>query len=597
MGLGILEDHKLEHVPGTANVLEDGRSRQEEQVQTRDANLKYDKTGKILLVPQPSDDPNDPLNWPLWQRDLIVAILSLLSVIAATLSPLLAANTFSLTIYFRRNFTDMALLTGYHLLGVGFAGFLFVPSARIWGKRHLYLLGAIVVIFSSAWGGASGRNYKSLLWARIFQGVGLAPFEALVNASVGDLYCVHERGIRMALSNLALFGGAFFTPVLAGKISSTMGYAWTFYFVAIFTAAMLPLLFFLSPETTYKREQRFDIDTMGNLVDLDHSAPVTKEGEVLESSAGTSGELERAGNGTEATNVQGASDQMQPRTKVTWKKSLLPFNGRHTDERYLHLLLRPFSLFLHPGILWACLIQGTLIGWTVMIGVVLAGIMMGPPLWFGEVETGYMYTGAFVGALLGFVLCGLLSDWSASFFTRLNHGVYEPEFRMFLVLPQLVLGCAGLYGFGWTSADAFKYSWFWPDFFFAIEVAGMVCGAVASALYIVDAHRDMSVEGFTCLLVFKNIFSFALTFKGFEWIVSGHIKPVFIAIASVQVGICMLTVPMYIFGKKSRSFFHRHNIYFKLTDAIADKIMIPLDWIGSKVVFWDTNAVGSLLGA
>lgn len=120
----------------------------------------------------------------------------------------------------------MALLTGYHLLGVGFAGFLFVPSARIWGKRHLYLLGTIFVIFSSAWGGGNGKNYKSLLWARIFQGIGLAPFEALVNASVGDLYFVHERGTRMALSNFAVFGGAFFTPVLVGKIADSMGYEW-----------------------------------------------------------------------------------------------------------------------------------------------------------------------------------------------------------------------------------------------------------------------------------------------------------------------------------------------------------------------------------
>ena len=54
----------------------------------------------------------------------------------------------------------------------------------------------------------------------------------------------------------------------------------------------------------------------------------------------------------------------------------------------------------------------------------------------------------------------------------------------------------------------------------------------------------MSVEGFTCLLVFKNIFSFALTFKGFEWIQRGKVQPVFTAVASVQVGICMLTVPM-----------------------------------------------------
>ncbi|KAF1998045.1 MFS general substrate transporter [Amniculicola lignicola CBS 123094] len=563
MGLGILEDHKLEHVPGTALVLEDEARRETEQAVARDASLKYDETGKILLVPQPSDDPNDPLNWPLWKRDGIVFILSLLSVIAATLSPLLAADTVSLAIFvFQRPFTDMALLTGYHLLGVGIAGFLFVPSARIWGKRHLYILGTIIVIISSAWGGSNGKNYKSLLWARIFQGVGLAPFEALVNASVGDLYHVHQRGPRMALSNLALFGGAFFTPVLVGKIADTMGYEWTFWFVAIFAGAMLPLVILFVPETSYKRESRFDIDTMGNLVVPE------EEMDKRARSAQTSEEKDREGE----PEVRGVNGEAMVPVKMTWKQSLMPFNGRYTDEKYLHLLLRPFPLFFHPGILWACLIQGTLIGWTVMIGVVLAGIMLGPPLWFGELETGYMYTGAFIGAVLGFILCGIMSDWSARYLTRLNHGVYEPEFRMILVIPQLILGCAGLYGFGFTSAHAERYGWFWPDFFFALEVMGMVCGAVASALYIVDAHRDMSVEGFTCLLVFKNLFSFGLTFKGFDWIVSGRIKPVFIAIASVQVGVCMLTVPMYVFGKKNRSFFHRHNIFFKGTDWIADKL-------------------------
>jgi len=55
---------------------------------------------------------------------------------------------------------------------------------------------------------------------------------------------------------------------------------------------------------------------------------------------------------------------------------------------------------------------------------------------------------------------------------------------------------------------------------------------------------EMSVEGFTCLLVFKNIFSFGLTFKGFDWIVSSEVKPLFMILASVQVGICALTIPM-----------------------------------------------------
>ena len=55
--------------------------------------------------------------------------------------------------------------------------------------------------------------------------------EALVNASVGDLYFLHERGKRMALATLCLFGGAFLTPVIVGKMTSTMGWQWTHFFV------------------------------------------------------------------------------------------------------------------------------------------------------------------------------------------------------------------------------------------------------------------------------------------------------------------------------------------------------------------------------
>jgi MFS family permease len=203
------------------------------------------------------------------------------------------------------------------------------------------------------------------------------------------MYHVHERGVRMALSNFCVFGGAFLTPVLVGVITDRMGYQWTFYFVAIFAGIMLPLVILFVPETAFRREEKFDIDTMGNLLVLDG-----EEMKIVENrgSSTTSAEHEAAGN----TFEKGAGNSLDqqpvggsPR-KATLLESMKPFNGRKTDERYLHLLLRPFSLFLHPGILWACLIQGTLIGFTVLIGVTLAAIMLGPPLWFGEVETGYM---------------------------------------------------------------------------------------------------------------------------------------------------------------------------------------------------------------
>lgn len=59
MGLGILEARHTP-VPGTALVYDDDR-KEEVARSAAQSGLKYDRTGKILLVPQPSDDPNDPL--------------------------------------------------------------------------------------------------------------------------------------------------------------------------------------------------------------------------------------------------------------------------------------------------------------------------------------------------------------------------------------------------------------------------------------------------------------------------------------------------------------------------------------------------------
>jgi MFS family permease len=538
-------------------------------------------------------------NWPLWRRDVITGVLCLLSVIAATLSPLLAANSVSLVLYFNQcnsppcdpnrphySIDDIALLTGYHLMGVGLAGFIFVASARVWGKRHLYLLGVVIIIISSAWGGASNRNYNSLLAARVFQGIGLAPFEALVNVSVGDLYFVHERGTRMALTNFSLFGSAFLTPVIVGKMSSTLGWQWTFYFVAIFMACALPLVIFFCPETAYNRDAKLDTDTQwtadpnrsSSSHELRDAYSPEKQGHNNSQSV-SSQEPAATTAPNPATDDDTTANIHVPTTTFHFltAKNIHPFSGRKTNDSFFKLLLRPFPLFFHPGIFWACLIQGAMIGWTVFIGIVLAAIMIGAPLFFNEVETGYMYTGAFIGAILGFVVAGLFSDSSVKWLTKRNNGVYEPEFRMYLVVFQLFIGCIGLFMFGWTADNTAKYRWFWPAFFFSLEVMGMVIGAVASALYIVDAHRDIAIEGFTCLLVFKNIFSFGLTFSGLAWLRQG-IWRVFWPVGIVQVVICMSTILMCkwslvvvtfnlvltiladIFGKWNRSFFARHDL-------------------------------------
>lgn len=185
---------------------------------------------------------------------------------------------------------------------------------------------------------------------------------------------MQERGKRMACSNLALFGGAFFTPILVGKITHTIGWPWSFYFIAIFCGAMLPLVFFFVPETAFRRDDSLNTDIRGEesvqrslpshiapMVETYHNA----DGQSPDSSIPTSLEQDQF-----LTSGHRSMSQVPP--KIGFARTLLPFNGRKTEESFFKLVFRPLPLFLHPAILWACLIQGTLIGWTVMIGVVLA---------------------------------------------------------------------------------------------------------------------------------------------------------------------------------------------------------------------------------
>jgi hypothetical protein len=41
------------------------------------AAIKTASDHKTVLIPQPSDDPQDPLNWPAWKKTIVLYIVSL----------------------------------------------------------------------------------------------------------------------------------------------------------------------------------------------------------------------------------------------------------------------------------------------------------------------------------------------------------------------------------------------------------------------------------------------------------------------------------------------------------------------------------------
>lgn len=144
----------------------------------------------------------------------------------------------------------------------------------------------------------------------------------------------------MALSNVALFGAAFLTPVVAGKITHTLGWEWTFYFVAIFAGVALPFTFFFVPETAYRRAGHIRTD-----FEYSNDQPTVSESQNQPS------KREDA-----SSPHQRSRELADVPAKASFLQTLKPFNGRKTDENFFKLLLRPFPLFFQPAILWVSIL-------------------------------------------------------------------------------------------------------------------------------------------------------------------------------------------------------------------------------------------------
>ncbi|KAL4743535.1 major facilitator superfamily domain-containing protein [Aspergillus similis] len=275
--LGILSDRKTDEVPGTVLLLSSNRNEplglRHQPQRTSASSLpvshppsrsssrasapptKKTADGKIVLNPQPDDSRNDPLNWPVWRRDAALISLGFYCLMGGGMTPILAAGFNQVAEAYDVDTQKVAYTTGLYMLGLGIGSVVMSPTAILWGKRPVYLLGATLFIISAVWCAAS-PNYPSLVVARIFQGIAVSPVECLPSATIAEIYFLHERAYRVGIYTLLLLGGKNLIPLVSAAIIGSLGWRWVFWIVAIIVGACLVLIFFFLPETFWDRTPR-----------------------------------------------------------------------------------------------------------------------------------------------------------------------------------------------------------------------------------------------------------------------------------------------------------------------------------------------------
>ncbi|KAF2150435.1 hypothetical protein K461DRAFT_280444 [Myriangium duriaei CBS 260.36] len=265
--------------------------------------------------------------------------------------------------------------------------------------------------------------------------------------------------------------------------------------------------------------------------------------------------------------------------RKSWTNSLRLWNGRLVATKWTQAFVRPFRLSTSPILLWAALVYTLSVGLLTTLPRVVFLLFAGPwaaKYWTGVewsggkdfwnhdynldvVATGALSLGTLAGSVLGAVLAGVVADSVAVRLARRNDGVFEPEFRLLGTVPGMVLVIAGALGLGY-AVEA-KAAWQVSALCLVLLGAGCAIGAVAAVLYVLDILTAHVAEAMVVLGVVKCLchgLVFALVID--RWIDYRGPKEVFIIIAGMHGFAMLATIPVYVFGKRSRAWGARRNL-------------------------------------
>ncbi|KEF57343.1 uncharacterized protein A1O9_05260 [Exophiala aquamarina CBS 119918] len=413
--------------------------------------------------------------WHLWRKYLALFascfFVFLSNYVTLGISPILL----NVVQEYNIDFTKAGYLISFQILSLGLGNLFWIPVAAKYGKRPVLILASCLFFVCSVWS-AVAKTYGSQFGARFIQGFAASCSEALGPAVVADLFFVHERGLWMGAYILMFTVGSSCGGIFAGLIANASpNWRMVLWANSILAGVLFLTMCLFASETNFERP------------------PENEMGEGLEPS-----EL----------------PAIRARANSSWLKSLSLTGWYDSSQSLWWLWWRPLLTLQYPANIWATLVYGVTLAWIVLQstanGVIFPIQYNFSPLAVGNIACAYL-----VASLIGSAAGGPVSDWTIKFFTKRRGGYFEPEFRLWCLIPAYLFGPLGLllYGFGIENNL--------PPMVPIVGTAitwGVLCAVSTIAVtYVVDCYRPLAGETMTALTAAKNTFAFALSFAVFPW--------------------------------------------------------------------------------
>ncbi|KAJ4391132.1 hypothetical protein N0V93_004747 [Gnomoniopsis smithogilvyi] len=494
----------------------------------------------IILVPTPSADPDDPLNWsPGRKRLALICILAYTWFNGMALSVVYSVET-QLAEALEVSVASINSGTGYFFLLCGWGLLFWQPFALQYGKRVTYIVSLIAICAVSVWS-PYAKGEGQWIARNIVIGFVAAPIEALPETSITDLYFAHERGTYLGWYAWFLASSNFFAPVITGFINDGMGYKWCFFFQAIFCGVVSVFLFFFLEETNYDRK------TVGVVEGTPSPDPSDAEA-VDGSSSEKKPAAETATNAAETQGSPSPGSSTPYKRKTYWEKLALWDKPRTFVMHWRAWQI--LKLLSWPVIFYAGFSYGTYLVWFNILNATASIILGGAPYNFTPAIVGLSYIACILGVTVASLFTGVFSDWFVIRLARRNGGVFEPEQRLWLFAAATIILPGG--SILWGVGAAHGIHWF--GLLFAMFLISMcnTCGVTLSLAYLVDSYREIAGDALATCIIVRNTMSFAIGYGITPWLDALGYQNCFISVAFVGLAVCSVFLVMIKFGKGFR---------------------------------------------
>lgn len=340
--------------------------------------------------------------------------------------------------------------------------------AQKYGKRPQFLFAAVTGTLGTiiCIAGSQQMNYNTLLAGRMIQGLGTTAWESLSLAAMGDMFYLHERGLRTAVIVATLTCTPSMVSIIAGVLTETRGWKTIFIASLPFNAVCLVGAIFFLPEMQFLRPA----------IGYGDKSPDVSNGQ------SASAETEKKTDAVVEASDASAAAPAKPR--MTFLQSLAPWSGiTYTNKGVPHLLTEIFVHLINPAIIWIQLVSAVLISLYVVTAFITSQIWTPPPYNLNIAQNGFFYAGGFIGGILAMV-AGPICDWIARVLSRLNKGVFEAEFRLPAISIGVVCCSLGWFLFMWVVDNPRPDGYYIGAFCYGVACFGISVPSTAAGLYI-----------------------------------------------------------------------------------------------------------------